>query len=324
MIATARNKGLFVAAAIALGSACFSFLPSDEQELPASSIALGEKLFFDPILSSDKTVSCGSCHKKEFAFADNTPVSLGVGNKRTTRNTPSVMYMTRRVSFFWDGRAKTLEEQALIPLTNPDEMNMTEKEAVRRLTSSKYYKEAFQKVFHTAPNIRNLCVALADFQKSLQFYESRYDQYLKGNDSALNESEINGMTTFFFKGQCVACHIGDDFTNDELRNIGLFNKSTHLDVGRFKISNDTLDLGKFKTPHLRNVELTAPYMHDGSMKTLRDVINFYDDPEKHVSGIVNMDTTMGRIGKLELSEQEMIELEAFLKALTDVQYTKKH
>lgn len=292
------------------------------EKLPSTSQQLGEKLFFDPLLSSDYTVSCSSCHRPEYAFSDNTPFSRGVNSNLTPRNTPSIMYMSSRISFFWDGRSRTLEEQALVPLTNPKEMNMTVPEVMKRIGGNSFYQRAFVKVFKQKPTIENICVALSDYQKSLAYHDSPYDHYLRG-EKALSESALRGMTLFFFKGQCGACHIGNDFTNDEMRNIGLFNLQKYADAGRFSISKDSLDLGKFKTPHLRNIALTAPYMHDGSMKTLREVIEYYNDPEAHVEGIVNLDAAMKDSGPLDLTEEEITDLEAFLVSLTDYKFSRK-
>ena len=281
---------------------------------------LGEKLFFDKLLSNDYSVSCASCHKPDFAFADTSAFSIGINGKLTNRNTPSVLNMKNRPYFFWDGRAASLEEQALIPIANPDEMGLSIDEAVARLNNSKEYKKLFQKIFGQRPNAKNLAAALAAFEKTLETVNSRFDDW--ANDEAeLTEAEERGRQLFVGnKAKCFDCHRMEDFTNDEFRNIGLYNGSDFNDAGRYAITKNKKDLGKFKVPGLRNIAVTGPYMHDGRFKTLEQVLLYYNNPYMFVDDPVNMDSLL--LKPLQLTNQENDDLLAFLKTLTDKRFVK--
>ncbi len=282
-----------------------------------NSVALGAKLFFDPILSEDKTVSCASCHNPNFAFADNVPFSKGVGGKLGTRNAPSVMNMASRSFFFHDGRAKTLEEQASGPVENPVEMNLKFSEAVKRIRKNEAYNHYFNLVYGNQPDSTSIVSALADFQKSLESDGSApHDLWMNDeNPNALDSSQIRGRTLFLTKANCFDCHFGPDFTTDQFRNIGLYDGDKLNDVGRFGITKDSSDLGKFKVPGLRNIALTAPYMHNGMFETLEDVIDYYDNPYDFVEKPINIDSIM--INPLNLTTQEKTDLVHFLESLTD-------
>lgn len=282
---------------------------------------LGEMLFFDPILSETKTVSCASCHKPEFAFADTSAVSFGVRGRLGKRNTPSAMNMSSRETFFWDGRAATLEEQALFPIQDPNEMNLSIPTAVWRLNNSNKYRTAFYAVFKQYPNSKNLGAALAAFERTLETANTPNDRWLQDEPNAMTEQQIRGRLVFREKGKCFDCHFTPDFTGDEFRSIGLFDGKKHSDSGRYKVTKKIDDLGKFKVPGLRNVALTAPYMHDGTMKTLREVIDYYDNPHAILPGGMNRDTLLRQ--PLGLTEQEKEDLEAFLHALTDDRFTQE-
>jgi cytochrome c peroxidase len=285
-------------------------------EGPANKRELGKLLFFDPILSSDYTVSCASCHKPAFAFADTVATSQGVGGARGLRNTPSAMNVRLQRNFFWDGRAKTLEEQALAPIENPNEMNLPIDEALRRLKENELYNAYFKNIFNSDPTRSNLAEALAEFERSLETSESPFDRWKFSQDpGAVSESAKRGFVIFNKKGKCVTCHFGANFALDEFRNIGLFNGRDLNDSGRASISGKHEDVGKFKIAPLRNVALTAPYMHNGKFKTLREVIEFYNDPGKVVPNAVNRDSILAK--PLGLSKKEIADLEAFLVALTD-------
>ena len=281
---------------------------------------LGEKLFSEKMLSADSSISCASCHKPQFAFADTTRFSLGIYGKRTTRNTPSVLNMKNRPYFFWDGRAASLEEQALVPIANPDEMGLPVEQAVERLNRSAEYKKLFIKIFGQKPNARNLGAALAAFERTLETSNSKFDDWADGEVN-LTEQEERGRQLFIgSKAKCFDCHKMVDFTTDEFRNIGLYNGSNDNDEGRYAITKDKNDLGRFKTPGLRNVAVTGPYMHDGRFKTLEQVIQYYNNPYMFVDDPVNMDSLLRR--PLQLSNQENADLLAFLKTLTDKRFVK--
>ena len=292
----------------------------------STEIELGEKLFFDPILSLDNSISCASCHQPQFAFADNVAFSIGVNDSVGTRNTPSVMNMLSRPFFFHDGRAATLEEQAVMPIENPLEMNLPFDEAVKRIKANKEYVYLFKKIYKEEPNAKNITKALAEFQRDLESDGSApHDLFVNGDDTtALTDSQKRGRALFLSdKSKCFDCHFGPDFTGDEFRNIGLFDGVKLVDKGRFDITKDPKDLGKFKVPGLRNVALTAPYMHNGMFKTLEEVIDYYSNPYDFVKNPINMDTLM--IEPLNLTKQEKTDLVNFLHSLTDeeIPYVKR-
>lgn len=289
----------------------------------ATNDELGKLLFFDPILSRDSTISCASCHIPEFAFADTSAVSDGIHGLRGERNTPSVMNLVDRNFYFWDGRAETLEEQALGPMENRVEMDMPVTSIIRRLKRNEFYRAAFKSVYGKAPSAALLSDAIAAYEKTLETSESPFDHYMKGEDTTeFSESAKRGLTIFNNKGKCFDCHFGPDFTgNDKFRNIGLYNGKELNDKGRFNISGKYADLGAFKISGLRNIAQTAPYMHNGMFKTLREVIDYYNEPDKIVPNSINRDSLLNKPLNLTLTEKK--DLENFLLSLSDVQFTKK-
>lgn len=298
------------------------FCSSNTPRMPEDEITLGKTLFFDTLLSSTKKISCATCHKPEYAFADTSAVSLGVFGRKGVRNTPSAMNVNNAGFFFWDGRAATLEEQALIPIANPDEMNLPVDSAVHRLQQSEFYQKAFQKVYKEQPSAKTLTRALAAFEHSLETGDTPFDDWkTNDNEKAVSESVKRGFALFNGSANCVRCHFGPDFSNIEFRNIGLFNGKDLNDSGRTAITKKTDDLGKFKIGPLRNIALTAPYMHNGMFKTLREVIDYYNDPDKIVPNAVNRDSLLAK--PLNLSEQDKQDLENFLRSLTSRSLVKK-
>lgn len=288
---------------------------STDNEIPGTEVELGKALFFDPILSSDQSISCASCHKPEHGFADTSAFSIGVNNKFTTRNTPSVKNVLSRSLFFWDGRASTLEEQALMPITNPDEMNLPMETAIRRLTESRLYKKAFNDIYKRDPDEKTLATAISAYERTLESSYTPFDLYMEGNEEAISESAKRGRDIFVGKANCFECHFGPDFTQDELLNIGIYNTKKYSDEGLGKITKNQSDNGKFKVPSLRNVAHTAPYMHNGMFSTLREVINYYNNPESVIHDPVNVSTRLTK--PLKLTELEKDDLEAFLISLSD-------
>lgn len=284
--------------------------------------ALGRLLFFDPILSADRSISCASCHKPDFAFADTSGVSRGVGGARGNRNTPTTMNVRLQRIFFWDGRASTLEEQALAPIENPAEMNLPVGDALLRLRSDPRYHNYFEEVFNQEPSAQNLAQALAAFERTLETSDSPFDQWkFYGKPQAVSTSAQRGFELFNKKGKCVQCHFGADFTSSDMRNIGLFNGSDMNDSGRMNITHKAEDLGRFKVPSLRNVLVTAPYMHNGRFRTLAEVIDFYNNPKAKVPNAQNLDTLLQK--PLGLTQEEQRDLVAFLVSLTDQQFATK-
>ncbi|BDS09969.1 cytochrome-c peroxidase [Aureispira anguillae] len=302
-----------------LGFLMISFNSIDS---PSTELELGEKLFFDPLLSRDHSISCASCHQPQFAFADTTSFSLGVDGQLGTRNTPSSMNMLSRPYFFYDGRAASIEEQVLMPIHNPIEMDLPIPTLLDRLNNGPYL-QWFQTIYGSPADSSNLSMALAAFVSSLESPgDSPFDQWMQGDTLAMSSAQIRGREIFNEKAKCFDCHFGPDFTGDEFRNIGLFNGSDTLgDVGRFAISQDSSDLGKLKVPGLRNIAITAPYMHNGQFTTLEEVVDYYDDPSQFVHGSINRDTLLQE--PLHLTVNEKQDLIQFLEALTDRRFQKQ-
>lgn len=312
------KKGLIISACMLGVILGFTFSKTPPK---VTKVSLGKMLFFDPILSEDSTVSCASCHKPEFAFADTSAFSKGVHGRLGTRNAPSAMNMSSREAFFWDGRAATLEQQALGPIENPVEMNLPIETALKRLNRNKRYRSLFFTVFKTYPNKQNLTAAIAAFERTLETSATPNDRWLNDEPGGLTDQQVRGRDIFRVKGKCFECHFTPDFTADEFRNIGLFNGKSHNDSGRYLITHNPADIGKMKVPGLRNVAMTAPYMHDGSFKTLRQVIDYYDNPHATMPDGINRDSILSQ--PLHLTEQDKQDLEAFLHSLTDDRFVKK-
>jgi cytochrome c peroxidase len=281
---------------------------------------LGKKLFSERILSKDSSVSCASCHKPEYAFADTVAFSTGIGGKLTSRNTPSVLNMKNRPYYFWDGRASTLESQALIPIQNPDEMGLPIEEAIQRLNNSSEYRTLFRKIFRQYPNKINLAAAFSAFEKTLETTDSPFDDW-SNEMGKLSASEERGRQLFIGeKAKCFNCHSQEDFTDDNFKNIGLYDEKELNDAGLFNITAKDADKGKFKTPGLRNVAVTAPYMHNGMFETLEQVLAYYNAPGHFIDKPVNIDPALQKpLGLTPLEKKDII---AFLRSLTDKAYRR--
>jgi cytochrome c peroxidase len=297
----------------------FSF-KEEESNNVISKAALGKKLFSEKILSADSSVSCASCHNPKFAFADTLAFSLGINGNETKRNTPSVLNMKNRPYFYWDGRAATLEEQALMPIANPQEMGLPLTEAISRLNKNKTYVKQFMQVFNEKPNIKNLGIAFASYEKTLETVDSKYDDWANDKVQLTAAEERGRVLITGEKAKCFDCHFGDDFTGDQFKNIGLYNENYLTDSGRYSITKKETDIGKFKTPGLRNIAVTAPYMHNGMFSTLEEVLRYYNNPKGFFPHQVNIDTNFNK--PLNLSTKEQSDIIAFLKTLTDRAYKK--
>lgn len=288
------------------------------KELPDQA-ALGQRLFFDPILSRDSTISCASCHRPAYAFADTAAVSTGVRGRKGVRNTPTAMNVNLQRTFFWDGRAGSLEEQALAPIANPLEMDLPVATAILRLRNSSTYSRYFREVFDREPDSASLAKAIAAFERTLETSNSPFDNWKFSDDpSAVGDAAKRGFALFNGKGKCVNCHFGADFTQPDFRNIGLFNGRELNDSGRAAITRKQDDMGRFKIGSLRNVAVTPPYMHNGMFRTLEEVISFYNDPDKVVGKSINRDSLLAR--PLGLTPEEQSDLKAFLVSLTDKRF----
>ena len=286
-------------------------VPDDNPQTQAK-VDLGRQLFFDTRMSGDFSSSCATCHNPSMAFTDGLPRSRGFGGKTLLRNSPTVLNAAYNSAQFWDGRAATLDEQCKGPLLSPQEMNMVdEKHLVDRLNAVPEYRRDFQTVFGSAPTLDNVAHAIAAFERTLVTPGSRFDRYALGDKTALTDQEKRGLVVFFGKGSCSECHKGPNFTDNKYHNLGAKpGPASPEDLGRFAITHNPEDRGAFKTPSLRNVALTAPYMHDGSVATLEDVVEFYD---RGGDGAPNQSKL---IFKLNLTAQEKQDLVAFLKTLT--------
>lgn len=283
---------------------------------------LGERLFFEKRLSADNTISCASCHIPEHGFADTLAFSVGVGGRLGKRNTPSCANVSGRSLLFYDGRASSLEDQVHFPITDTNEMAARLPAVVRRLAADRWYSAIFRKVYNAAPSAENMADAIAAFERTLETSASPFDRYMDGDETAMSASAIRGRELFMSKkAKCFDCHFSPDFTGDEFRNIGLYDGLAYNDEGRSAITHNKDDIGKFKVPGLRNVAVTAPYMHNGMFRTLREVIDYYDDPYKTVANPVNIDTLL--LQPLHLTGQEKTDLENFMLALTDDRFVIK-
>jgi cytochrome c peroxidase len=283
--------------------------PAAEEE---GKIELGKMLFFDKRLSLDNSISCATCHDPAKAFTDGRRRAIGAGAKELPRNSPTVLNAAYNTSLFWDGRAPDLETQAAMPIRSVAEMNMgAEEELDRRLSIVPDYDRRFRNVFGQGPTMKNVAAAIAAFERTLSTPGSRFDEYLAGDKHALTSREKQGLILFIGKASCSQCHNGVNLTDDKFYNLGAPKNKGEQDLGRFAVTHDDKDREAFKTPSLRNVALTAPYLHDGSMKTLEEVVDYYDEgcggPTLNKSDLIY---------KLNLTPDEKRCLVAFLKTLT--------
>jgi cytochrome c peroxidase len=284
--------------------------PADNPQDTAK-IELGKKLFFDTRLSLDKASSCATCHSPEKAFADGLPRSKGFRGELLRRNAPTVLNAAYNSAQFWDGRAATLDEQCKGPLLAPAEMNMLdEKHLVDRLDSIPGYHQDFKTIFGSAPSLDNVARAVASFERTLFTPNARFDRYAAGDKTALTQQEKRGLLVFIGKGACSECHNGPNLTDNKYYSLGtVAAPGSPNDLGRYEVTKKAEDRNAYKTPALRNVALTAPYMHDGSVATLEEVVEFYDrggDAGPNKSNLIY---------KLNLTAQEKADLVAFLKTL---------
>jgi cytochrome c peroxidase len=286
----------------------------------AATIALGRRLYYDTKLSADGTLACAGCHNPRFGFADGRRVSRGAGDQLGTRSAPTVLNAAYYPLQFWDGRAKSLEDQAAGPIANPIEMNQSHDACVDKLNGDAEYVTAFEAAFGPGRvSIMRVQKAIASFERTLLSGNSAFDRYQYGGDrNALSPSAVRGLEVFkdAKRGNCAVCHsIGERdalFTDGKFHNIGsgIDPNGELIDLGRYHQTKVEADKGAFKTPTLRNIALTAPYMHDGSKKTLKDVVDFY------VGGGTSNPHLDKEIKELKLSGQERADLVTFMESLT--------
>jgi len=285
-----------------------------DNPLTEAKVELGRALFFDPILSLDRTFSCARCHDPEHGFAGKEPRAIGVQGRQGTRNAPTLLNVAYQTAFFWDGRESRLEAQALKPIENPLEMGATVEEVVKRLKAEPQYEAKFKAAFPDGVTGENLGRALASFERTLLLGNSRVDRFRAAQASALNDEERHGLWLYESKARCWRCHSGHNFEDGQFHNTGVSWASggkTPADLGRFEVTKRDEDRGRFKTPTLRGVAHTAPYMHDGSIATLEEVVEFYN---RGGNRNPNLDIHIGSLG---LNKDDLRSLAAFLRALSD-------
>lgn len=351
------------AASVCLGGAPLGLPPVPipaENPMTPEKIKLGDKLFHDKRFSATGEVSCANCHAKEKGFTDNLPVSEGINKLKGTRNAPTVVNAAYLDTQFWDGREPTLEAQSAQPFLNPVEMGLKNHEPILRVVrEDPAYVELFKKAFNKAGDkitMLEVQQALGAFQRTLLAGDSPFDRYYyKGDKKAMTPAAIRGFGLFVGQGRCVSCHVIEQtqalFTDNRFHMIGaaaadmpkdldelsaavedvkqkgtdiavLSNKKTSS-LGRYAVTRDLTDIGAFKTPTLRNIELTAPYMHDGSHKTLEEVVTFYNNGGKLKESDPTPHLLSGGIRPLNLTDEQQADLVEFMKALTSPEYAKK-
>lgn len=326
--------------------------PADNPQTPAK-IALGQQLFHEARLSVNGLVSCASCHAPEQAFADGLKVSEGINGLTGARNAPSVLNAAYARTQFWDGRAGSLEEQAIGPMLNPLEMGMPDETAILAVVRGDAgYRRQFRQVFDVAPEairIDHVAKAIASFERTLIVGAAPFDRYYFNNEQeAISQSAKRGLSVFFNQAACASCHALDGqfalFTDHRFSNIGVgfakisaraqtiaqaleplqalqqaeLSEAERAEFGRFLVTGDPADIGAFKTPMLRNIEQTAPYMHDGSLATLEEVVDFYNRGGRDTEDAATQPDVFvdPRIRPLHLSEQQKQDLVAFMRSLT--------
>jgi cytochrome c peroxidase len=326
-------------------------IPPDNPQTPEK-IALGQKLFFDARLSADETVACSTCHDPARAFTDGRPVSIGIKGRVGQRNAPTILNALYNKFQFWDGRAKTLEQQAALPIINSVEMGQPSLDAaVARIAAIEEYQRAFKRVFGNSPNGPDLVRAIASYERTQLAFDSPFDHFIAGDKNAIEPSAVRGWNIFNTRGRCNKCHaLSEDkldvtnFTDNDFHNIGIgiirhnvvalarqaeqlvnSGDAAAIDraaiqtdmsaIGRFLISKKEADIASFKTPNLRNVLVTGPYFHDGSQETLWDVLDHYNKGDGLQNPYLDED-----IQPLALTEADIDDVVAFLASLTSPEY----
>ncbi|MFK7968941.1 MAG: cytochrome-c peroxidase [Bacteroidia bacterium] len=307
-----------------------SFFPSiphnQQNRITEEGVLLGKTLFFDPVLSLDSSLSCGSCHRPEAAFSDaGNALSRGVGEAIGKRNSPGLFNLVWENHLFWDGRASSLEEQALEPVRNVHEMNTDWSEVEQRINNHSVYPRLFENVFpdqHIDSML--IAMALAQFERSLISYNSKYDSVLRG-EAYFTKTELAGynLANDQVNGGCVHCH---NFDTNPLTTTGRFSNNgldrLHNDKGLANHTQDIRHQGQFSIPSIRNLSFTAPYMHDGRFESLDEVLDFYSKGVQ-ISESIDPNMTEAQKGGMHFSEEEKNQLKAFLHTLNDFEFVKK-
>ena len=312
------------------------YIPEDNP-MTRAKIELGRQLYFDKRLSSDNTISCASCHDPMLGYGAETAFGVGVRGQQGGRNSPISYNRILSKAQFWDGRAASLEAQAVGPIANPIEMGNTHEASVKTVSSIAGYRMQFERIFEDGVNIDNIGKAIATFERALVTGPMGYDAYdalakfekqfaedleyldeepelkakyeeikAKTEMFPMSESAQRGMVLFFNKAKCSACHAGANFTDEQYHNLGVGMQASKPDLGRFEVTKEEKDKGAFKTPTLRNVALSPPYMHDGSQQTLEEVIDWYD------KGGHKNQWLSDKMKPLNLTDQEKVDLLGFM------------
>jgi cytochrome c peroxidase len=287
-----------------------AYIPADNP-LTADKVELGRLLFFDKRLSKDNSIACASCHMPGVAFTDGQQVSSGIRRQQGGRSAPASLNRLYSKAQFWDGRAVTLEEQSIGPFVNPIEHGFADHdEMIAKMKKIEGYRKLFHKVFGTDITIGGVGKAIASFQRTILSGNSPADRFdLGGDEKALSPEAKRGLVLFREKARCTKCHSGFNFTDEKFHNLGIGWDNNTVDLGRYMVTKDPQELGAFKTPTLREIARTAPYMHDGRFGTLEEVADFYNK-----GGIKNPHQD-NLIIPLELTDQEKHDLVEFLRAL---------
>lgn len=287
-------------------------LPADNPQTEGK-IALGRRLFFDRQLSADGSISCATCHDPARGFADSQPVAVGIRGRRGIRNVPSLLNRGYGETFFWDGRAATLEAQVVQPIDNPDELGSFVSAVVTKLGRDRTYAAEFRQVFGRPVTRADLARALASYVRTIRSGDAPFDRYESGEPAALTAQERLGLRVFRGRGLCTSCHFGPTLSDERFHNTGVaWNGRAFTDEGRAAVTKNARDRGAFKTPSLRDVGRTAPYMHNGSLARLEDVVAFYSEGGR-ANPSIDSDLLPLRLTPIEQSA-----LVAFLRSLSGV------
>lgn len=288
-------------------------IPADNPMTPAK-VELGKMLYFDKRLSKDKTISCATCHDPMLAWAEHKKSSEGIGHVFGDRNSPTVINAAYMPVQFWDGRAASLEEQALGPIENPIEMGQKMEAVIDELAQNAEYKKLFKEIFGTDTiDKQHVAKAIAAFERTVLSGNSPYDKFKAGDEKALTEAQQRGMNVFMEKAACSTCHAPPIFSNGQYYNAGVSSDREKPDPGRMKITGKETDMGKFRVPGLREIAHTGPYFHDGSVETLEGAVSVMAK-----GGIDNphLSASLKAVRDANLTAQDIADLVEFLKALS--------
>lgn len=301
-----------------------ALLGPEDNPTTEAKVALGKRLFFDPRVSGSGQLACASCHDPDLGWADGRTIAFGHRREPLKRNSPGLMNIGHMETFFWDGRAESLEEQAREVILNPQEMSATPDSVVQSLSAAPEYRDEFREVFGSEQiDVDAVAKAIAAFERSIVGGRSRFDHFMKGNPQALSDEAVLGLDLFRGAANCMNCHNGPNFTDNQFHNLGLSYYNRELeDLGRYRITGEAEDVGRFRTPSLRNIGATGPYMHNGLFE-LTGVLNMYNagmatlkrKPAETFDPL--FPTKSPLLHPLGLNPRDLADLRAFLESLTE-------